>query len=126
MGRKKKRLSEDTREIFKPLCYYCEKEYPDEEKLVNHQRAVHFKCPTCNKRFDNGRALVTHAAAMHKEVIDQIPHALSDRRSIDPVIQGMRGVPSAFIIQKAAGTDLELFLLENRVKEHPLFGNGND
>ncbi len=120
MGRKKKPTT--AHKVFKPICYYCEKEYPDEEKLVNHQRATHFRCPQCPKRLDNVRGLAAHLSAIHNQEIDQIPHALSDRKSeIDLLISGLRGVPSAFILRKAAGTDLEDFILENRVNEHPFF-----
>ena len=64
---------------------------------------------------------MAHAASVHKAEITKVPNALPNRREIDLLVSGMRGVPSAFIVQKAAGTDLELLLLENRVKEHPLF-----
>jgi hypothetical protein len=37
MGRKKK-----TELVF---CYYCDKICKDEATLVQHQKAVHFKCP---------------------------------------------------------------------------------
>ena len=39
MGRKKRRAG-DNAGMF---CYYCDRNFENEEVLVNHQRAKHFK-----------------------------------------------------------------------------------
>ena len=54
MGRKKKskmnqkaaRAAAEVLEV-KNWCYYCEREFEDEEVLIQHQKARHFKCPVC-------------------------------------------------------------------------------
>ena len=126
MGRKKRPVSPSKgRRVFRPFCYFCEKEYPDETTLVNHQRAVHFKCPFCVKRSHNARGLVSHVEDIHRENITAIPQALSHRRAVDTAVVGMTGVPSDLIISKASGTDLERFILEDKIHLHPVF-SGRD
>ncbi len=125
MGRKKKPAcpNETDKKIFRPFCFYCDKEYPDEDRLILHQRAVHFKCPFCVRKFDNIAGLVSHALAVHAESLTTIPHALDNRRSISFAIVGMSGVPLELIAAKAVGTDLEKFILDQNIHLHPVFKN---
>jgi hypothetical protein len=58
MGRKSKpggKADEQT-----PFCYYCDREFKDEAVLIDHQKAIHFKCRTCGKRMTTVEALRVH------------------------------------------------------------------
>ena len=56
MGRKKKQT--DKEYIW---CYYCDREFDDENTLVSHQVARHFKCEECGKKLGTFRALMAHS-----------------------------------------------------------------
>jgi hypothetical protein len=42
-------------------CRYCDKEFENEETLVQHQKAKHWKCLLCNKRLHSAPGVATHA-----------------------------------------------------------------
>ncbi|XP_065202242.1 BUB3-interacting and GLEBS motif-containing protein ZNF207 [Planococcus citri] len=86
MGRKKKRQS-------KPWCWYCNREFEDEKILIQHQKAKHFKCHICHKKLYTGPGLSIHCMQVHKEPIDKVPNALSNRSNIEIEIYGMEGIP---------------------------------
>ncbi|KAG8197008.1 hypothetical protein JTE90_004281 [Oedothorax gibbosus] len=92
MGRKKKKLS-------KPWCWYCNREFDDEQILIQHQKAKHFKCSICHKKLFTGPGLAIHCMQVHKETIDKVPHALPHRNSIDIEIYGIEGIPEQDLIQ---------------------------
>ena len=55
MGRKSKgRGGEVT-----PFCYYCDREFDDDNVLIEHQKARHFKC-MCGKRMATAQSLSVH------------------------------------------------------------------
>ena len=60
MGRKKKQT--DKEYIW---CYYCDREFDDENTLVSHQVARHFKCEECGKKLGTFRALMAHSKTNH-------------------------------------------------------------
>ena len=120
MGRKKKSVSKQV-DVFRPFCYFCEKEYPDELRLILHQRAVHFKCPYCNRKLENMAGLVSHALDVHAETLIAVPHALETRRDISTAVVGMSCVPPELIAAKAVGTDLEKFIIDQQINLHPVF-----
>jgi len=64
MGRKKRDL-----EYLKPFCYYCDKVFPDEIVLHQHQKAKHFTCTNCKKKFSTASSMVGHKNQVHKENI---------------------------------------------------------
>lgn len=55
MGRKKWSL-----EYVKPFCFYCDKIFPNEIVLHQHQKSVHFKCKKCQKKFPSTENLTLH------------------------------------------------------------------
>jgi hypothetical protein len=87
MGRKKKRTEETEIEaVF--WCWYvgytfcstrnyaddvdarfCEREFEDENVLITHQRAKHFKCVDCGKRMGSIPALQGHMHHVHKTTL---------------------------------------------------------
>ena len=60
MGRKRKHTEKTY--IW---CYYCDREFDDENTLVSHQVARHFKCTTCGKKLGTFRGLLSHAKITH-------------------------------------------------------------
>eukprot|EP00039_Didymoeca_costata_P019023 m.335938 g.335938 ORF g.335938 m.335938 type:complete len:301 (-) comp17714_c0_seq1:114-1016(-) len=87
MGRKKKKVDNTV------FCWYCDRDFADEETCVQHQRAKHFKCPWCSKRLYTAPGLKIHAMQVHKEDITEVPNSLPGRESVDIEIFGMSGVP---------------------------------
>lgn len=60
MGRKKKQVEKQY--IW---CYYCDREFEDENTLISHQVARHFKCEYCGKKLGTFRGLMSHAKTNH-------------------------------------------------------------
>lgn len=61
MGRKRKAL--------KLSCYYCDRDFVDEQTLILHQRARHFRCGSCDRQFLKVGDLVWHAQKKHGEAV---------------------------------------------------------
>lgn len=79
-----------SRRIF---CYYCERNFDDENALILHQKARHFKCPVCHKKLSTGGGMFIHMQQVHKEALTAVPNAKPGRDSVDLDIYGMQGVP---------------------------------
>ena len=60
MGRKKKQVEKE--DIW---CYYCDREFEDENTLISHQVARHFKCEYCGKKLGTFRGLMAHSKTNH-------------------------------------------------------------
>jgi hypothetical protein len=60
MGKKKKK------EEIKPWCYYCDRVFTDEQTLVTHQKAKHFKCGECGRKLNTAQGLAVHSYQVHK------------------------------------------------------------
>ena len=88
MGRKKKHV-----EKIKPWCWYCDREFDDEETLIQHQKAKHFKCPTCHKRLFTVPGLAIHSQQVHKEELKEVPACIPGRNNTKIEIFGSEGVP---------------------------------
>ena len=90
MGRKKRK------DVYKPWCFYCDREFDDENILVQHQIAKHFKCPECNKKLSNVTGLVYHLFQVHKVACNTVPNAKPERNIVDIEITGMNGIPDKY------------------------------
>lgn len=119
MGRKK--TSASIKRAFLPFCYYCEREFESEDTLIQHQRFKHFKCPLCNRKPESAGGLVVHMLQVHKESLSRVPNAMIERDNPENRIVGMQGVPTASILARARGTDLEEYITRGEVHKHPLF-----
>ena len=62
MGRKKKQG--EKRYIW---CYYCDREFDDDNTLISHQVARHFKCEYCGKKLGTFRGLMAHCKTNHSK-----------------------------------------------------------
>lgn len=87
MGRKKKKID------LKPWCYYCDRDFDDENVLIQHQMAKHFKCPDCPRKLTNVAGLSVHSQQVHKTKLTNVPNAKESRDRLDLEITGMAGVP---------------------------------
>jgi len=67
MGRKKNKKGVE----IKPFCYYCDRKFDDEQVLIQHQRAKHFKCIECHKKMNGAHGLVVHLLQVHKRPLKE-------------------------------------------------------
>ena len=63
MGRNKKKKREGE---VKVVCFYCDRPFKDEDTLIEHQRAKHFKCEVCNRKLSTSKGLATHCYQVHR------------------------------------------------------------
>ena len=64
MGRKSKK--DGAAPAAQPFCYYCDREFDDDNVLITHQKARHFKCPTCNKKLVTAQSLMVHLSQVRR------------------------------------------------------------
>lgn len=95
MGRKKRDLS-----YVKPFCYFCEKTFPNETMLHQHQKSKHFTCPICYKKFPTTANLVSHMNKLHAVKLEKVPNSLEGRDCPDVNIFGMNGVPKHVVKER--------------------------
>lgn len=96
MGKSKTKVPTLEEQLARPWCYYCERTFDDLVVLVQHQKAVHFKCQAsgCGRRLYTIGGLNVHMNHVHKETLDKVPNALPGRENPqDSEIYGMEGVP---------------------------------
>jgi hypothetical protein len=91
MGRKKRR--DEAKDAVQPFCYYCDREFDNENVLIQHQKSKHFKCHACGKKMTTVGALITHFKHVHKEAIKKVPNAKEGRDGLALQVYGMEGVP---------------------------------
>lgn len=115
MGRKKSSLK--TKPVFRPFCYYCDRDFDNEKVLIQHQKLKHFQCLYCHRKADTGPGLINHMLQVHKDAVKKVPNALPGRDDLDLVIHGMSGVPLVLLHEKSKGTTLEDELLRKRIED---------
>jgi len=95
MGRNKKKKREV--EEVRICCFYCDRQFKDEEILIDHQRAKHFRCEVCNKKLSTAKGLATHCYQVHRLEVTSVPNAKEGNDSIELDIYGMAGVDEALV-----------------------------
>lgn len=78
---------------------YCNRDFADEDTLVQHQRAKHFRCPECNKQLNSAPGVAVHGRQVHKIEVSEVPDSLPGREDITLTIFGMAGVPEDAIAE---------------------------
>lgn len=108
MGRKKGNTvaKEDTR----PFCFFCERKFEDEQVLLQHQRAKHFRCPECDDGAIRGKCesvqgLIVHTLKIHGKALDRVPNAMQGRDNPELNVYGMEGIPLEMLRAKGYATD---------------------
>ena len=71
MGRKSKKG-----ETITPWCYYCEQEFTNDNDLILHQKARHFKCSECGKKMATIVALKVHLSDVRAGPAAPLPSLL--------------------------------------------------
>lgn len=77
--------------IARPWCYYCERDFDDQQVLIQHQKAKHFKCDHCNRRLNTAGGLQVHLQRLHKATLTHIDNAMESRQDVEPEAFGMMG-----------------------------------
>lgn len=76
MGRKKREEVE-----LKPFCYYCDKEFKNENILFKHLKSRHLACKDCHRKFSTAKALADHSLMRHQMSLDKVHNAKKGRDS---------------------------------------------
>ena len=50
-------------------CFYCDRTFNDENTLIQHQKAKHYKCHICNKKLSSASGTAIHVMQVHKETL---------------------------------------------------------
>lgn len=111
MGKKKNNQA-SAQKLF---CYWCDKAFDQDEHLIKHQVAKHFRCPHC--RTGNAgqcitlESLVMHFRKLHRAELLTVPNAKQGRN--DPIasqhIYGMDNVPEETLNEWYSNTALPQF-----------------
>ncbi|KAI0748755.1 hypothetical protein C8Q80DRAFT_1319375 [Daedaleopsis nitida] len=102
-----------NKQILRPWCWYCEREFEDEKVLMQHQKAKHFKCNLCPRRLNTAGGLAVHIQQVHKLEPDNLPrieNALPGRDGYEVEIFGMEGIPAPDIADYKRRKEIELGL----------------
>lgn len=79
------------------FCYYCDRRFENEQTLILHQRAKHFKCPECRKKLQTLPSLTLHHKEVHKMTLQKVPEAIDGRDDVRTGVLGMKHVPERAI-----------------------------
>ncbi|KAJ6520901.1 hypothetical protein DFH09DRAFT_1098140 [Mycena vulgaris] len=102
-----------NKNIIRPWCWYCEREFEDEKVLMQHQKAKHFKCNMCPRRLNTAGGLAVHIQQVHKlepENLPRIENALPMRDGYEIEIFGMEGIPAPDVADYKRRKEIELGL----------------
>jgi len=116
MGKKK------NKQILRPWCWYCEREFEDEKVLMQHQKAKHFKCSMCPRRLNTAGGLAVHIQQVHKlepENLPRIENALPGRDGYEVEIFGMVGIPAPDVADYKRRKEIELGLSAGSISQPP-------
>lgn len=109
MGRSKKKTAEESGGGPKPFCYFCDRDFENEDMLVRHQLGKHFSCPECAVGSNRGRCegihgLVGHMMKVHRRECKEVPNSIPGRGDLqtclDLNIFGMSGVPEEMLRER--------------------------
>ncbi|KAL1939158.1 hypothetical protein VTO73DRAFT_10199 [Trametes versicolor] len=102
-----------NKQVLRPWCWYCEREFEDEKVLMQHQKAKHFKCNMCPRRLNTAGGLAVHIQQVHKlepENLPRIENALPGRDGYEVEIFGMEGIPAPDVADYKRRKEIELGL----------------
>jgi len=111
-----------SKQISRPWCWYCEREFEDEKVLMQHQKAKHFKCNLCPRRLNTAGGLAVHIQQVHKlepENLPRIENALPGRDGYEVEIFGMEGIPAPDIADYNRRKEIELGLTPGAISQPP-------
>ncbi|KAF8163820.1 hypothetical protein B0H34DRAFT_650891 [Crassisporium funariophilum] len=111
-----------NKQIIRPWCWYCEREFEDEKVLMQHQKAKHFKCNMCPRRLNTAGGLAVHIQQVHKlepENLPRIDNALPGRDGYEVEIFGMEGIPAPDVADYKRRKEIELGLSAGSISQPP-------
>ncbi|PPR01752.1 hypothetical protein CVT24_001815 [Panaeolus cyanescens] len=111
-----------NKQIIRPWCWYCEREFEDEKVLMQHQKAKHFKCGMCPRRLNTAGGLAVHIQQVHKlepENLPRIENALPGRDGYEVEIFGMEGIPAPDVADYKRRKEIELGLTAGSISQPP-------
>ncbi|KIM42546.1 hypothetical protein M413DRAFT_26586 [Hebeloma cylindrosporum] len=111
-----------NKQIIRPWCWYCEREFEDEKVLMQHQKAKHFKCNMCPRRLNTAGGLAVHIQQVHKlepENLPRIENALPGRDGYEVEIFGMVGIPAPDVADYKRRKEIELGLAAGSISQPP-------
>ncbi|KAF5377317.1 hypothetical protein D9757_008046 [Collybiopsis confluens] len=111
-----------NKQIIRPWCWYCEREFEDEKVLMQHQKAKHFKCNMCPRRLNTAGGLAVHIQQVHKlepENLPRIENALPGRDGYEVEIFGMEGIPAPDVADYKRRKEIELGLAAGSISQPP-------
>ncbi|KAF9220196.1 hypothetical protein BS17DRAFT_788073 [Gyrodon lividus] len=109
-----------NKQIIRPWCWYCEREFEDEKVLMQHQKAKHFKCSMCPRRLNTAGGLAVHIQQVHKlepENLPRIENALPGRDGYEVEIFGMEGIPAPDVADYKRRKEIELGLAAGSISQ---------
>ncbi|GLB40110.1 putative zinc finger [Lyophyllum shimeji] len=109
-----------NKQIIRPWCWYCEREFEDEKVLMQHQKAKHFKCKMCPRRLNTAGGLAVHIQQVHKlepENLPRIENALPGRDGYEVEIFGMVGIPAPDVADYKRRKEIELGLSAGSISQ---------
>ncbi|KAH7921055.1 hypothetical protein BV22DRAFT_1107382 [Leucogyrophana mollusca] len=109
-----------NKQIIRPWCWYCEREFEDEKVLMQHQKAKHFKCGMCPRRLNTAGGLAVHIQQVHKlepENLPRIENALPGRDGYEVEIFGMEGIPAPDVADYKRRKEIELGLAAGSISQ---------
>ncbi|EMD38037.1 hypothetical protein CERSUDRAFT_113178 [Gelatoporia subvermispora B] len=111
-----------NKQLIRPWCWYCEREFEDEKVLMQHQKAKHFKCNMCPRRLNTAGGLAVHIQQVHKlepENLPRIENALPGRDGYEVEIFGMEGIPAPDVADYKRRKEIELGLNPGTITQPP-------
>jgi len=109
-----------SKQVIRPWCWYCEREFEDEKVLMQHQKAKHFKCNMCPRRLNTAGGLAVHIQQVHKlepENLPRIENALPGRDGYEVEIFGMEGIPAPDVADYKRRKEIELGLTPGSISQ---------
>ncbi|KAG1831845.1 hypothetical protein EV424DRAFT_130447 [Suillus variegatus] len=109
-----------NKQIIRPWCWYCEREFEDEKVLMQHQKAKHFKCNMCPRRLNTAGGLAVHIQQVHKlepENLPRIENAMPGRDGYEVEIFGMEGIPAPDVADYKRRKEIELGLAAGSISQ---------
>ncbi|OSD08244.1 hypothetical protein PYCCODRAFT_1429308 [Trametes coccinea BRFM310] len=109
-----------NKQVLRPWCWYCEREFEDEKVLMQHQKAKHFKCNMCPRRLNTAGGLAVHIQQVHKlepENLPRIENALPGRDGYEVEIFGMEGIPAPDMADYKRRKEIELGLTPGTITQ---------
>lgn len=109
-----------SKQVIRPWCWYCEREFEDEKVLMQHQKAKHFKCSMCPRRLNTAGGLAVHIQQVHKLEPDNLPrieNALPGRDGYEVEIFGMEGIPAPDVADYKRRKEIELGLAAGSISQ---------